>query len=216
MFVVNRMTPNPVTISSTKTIADASEIMRKNKFRRLPVVDIGNLVGIITDSDLQEVSPSRATTLSIFELNYLLSKLQVKEVMTRDVVTIRENATIEEAALLMYKNKIGGLVVVNELGSVVGIITETDIFKCFVDVMGLPNGKTRITIKLHENKVGMLNQITGVMAELNINIDSMVSYSNGTECELVIRADVPNISLLSEKLAEAGYPITHAAQIGNQ
>lgn len=215
MFVANRMTPNPVTVSSTTTIADASEVMRKNKFRRLPVVDIGNLVGIITDRDLQEVSPSRATTLSIFELNYLLSKIQVKEVMTKNVITIRDNATIEEAALVMYNNKLGGLVVVDEIGSVAGIITETDIFKSFVDVMGLPAGKTRITIRLHESKVGMLHQITGVMAQLGINIDSMVSYGVDKEHELVIRADIPDVTLLGEKLAEAGYPINHAAQIGS-
>ncbi len=215
MFVVNRMTSNPITISSTTTVADASEIMRKHKFRRLPVVDIGKLVGIITDRDLREVSPSRATSLSIFELNYLLSKMQVKEVMAKNVVTIREDATIEEAALLMYNHKIGGLVVVDKNEAVVGVITETDIFKCFVDVMGLPAGKTRITLKLNENKVGMLHQITGVMAEMNINIDSMVSYSMQDECELVIRADVPDVDALAEKLAAIGYSITHVAQIGS-
>lgn len=215
MFVYNRMTPNPITVNSTTTIADASEIMRKNKFRRLPVVDIGNLVGIITDRDLQEVSPSRATSLSIFELNYLLSKLQVKEVMTKNVITIQANATIEEAALLMYNNKLGGLVVVDDHSSVVGIITETDIFKCFVDVMGLPNGKTRITIKTKDNKVGMLHQITGVMAQMGINIDSMASFTAGSECELVIRADIPEVNLLREKLTAAGYPISHATQIGS-
>jgi len=215
MFVFSRMTPNPITVSSTTTIADASEVMRKNKFRRLPVVDIGKLVGIITDRDLQEVSPSRATTLSIFELNYLLSKIQVKEVMTKQVVTIRDNATIEEAALIMYKNKFSSLVVVDEIDSVVGIITETDIFKSFVDVMGLPAGKTRITVRLHESRVGMLHQITGIMAQLGINIDSMVSYGVDQEYELVIRADIPDVKILSEKLAEAGYPIKHAAQIGS-
>lgn len=215
MFVANRMTSNPITVSSATTVADASEMMRKHKFRRLPVVDIGKLVGIITDRDLREVSPSRATSLSIFELNYLLSKMQVKEVMTKNVVTIRADATIEEAALLMYNHKIGGLVVVDGNGAVAGVITETDIFKCFVDVMGLPAGKTRITIKLSESKVGMLHQITGVMAELGINIDSMVSYSVNDKFELVIRADVPDIDVLSAKLAAAGYPIAHIAQIGS-
>lgn len=215
MFVVNRMTSNPITISSTTTVADASEIMRKHKFRRLPVVDIGRLVGIITDRDLREVSPSKATTLSIFELNYLLSKMQVKEVMAKKVVTIRDTATIEEAALAMYNHKIGGLVVVDENEAVVGVITETDIFKCFVDVMGLPAGKTRITLTLNENKVGMLHQITGVMAEMDINIDSMVSYSMKDECELVIRADVPDVDALAEKLAMIGYSISHVVRIGS-
>ena len=144
MFVKTRMTPNPVTIHSTATIADASEIMRANKFRRLPIVDDGRLVGIVTDRDLREVSASPATTLSIFELNYLLAKMKVKDIMKRNVITISAEATIEEAALSMYEHRIGGLVVIDDTGGVAGVLTETDIFKSFVDIMGLAEGKTRL------------------------------------------------------------------------
>ena len=101
MFVAKRMTSSPQTIEPSATIADASELMRKNKIRRLPVVEKGKLVGIVTDRDLRSVSPSPATTLSIFELNYLLAKMQVKDIMHKDVVTIHLDATIEEAALSM-------------------------------------------------------------------------------------------------------------------
>lgn len=214
MFVSNRMTANPFTLPANATVADASEVMRTHKFRRLPIVENGKLVGIVTDRDLREVSPSPATTLSIFELNYLLAKMMVKDIMKKDVLTIQANSTIEEAALLMYKNKIGGLVVVDEQAAVIGVITETDIFKTFVDVMGITQGKTtRITIDVSD-KVGILCDITGIFKELGMNISSLVSYPLADESyELVIRAEVDNSELLVERLSAAGYPVRHITQI---
>ena len=214
MFVATRMAHNPVTITSTTSVADATHIMRTNKFRRLPVVDNGKLVGIVTDRDLREVSPSPATTLSIYELNYLLAKMLVKDVMKKQVLTILKDATIEEAALIMATNRIGGLVVVDQSGAVAGIITETDIFKCFVEVMGLENGKTRITMDVTD-KLGRLHEITGIFAELGINIGSLATYSraNGS-FELVVRADVTETKELSARLEALGCPVTHIARIG--
>lgn len=214
MFVSNRMTANPFTLTANATVADASEMMRTHKFRRLPIVENGKLVGIITDRDLREVSPSPATTLSIFELNYLLAKMMVKDIMKKDVLTIKENATIEEAALLMYKNKIGGLVVVDDKHAVIGVITETDIFKTFVDVMGITQGKTtRVTIDVTD-KVGILCDITSIFKEMGMNISSLVSYPLEDETyELVIRAEVQDSEALVARLATAGYPVKHITQI---
>jgi len=213
MFVEQRMTANPITITSQATIADASELMRVHKFRRLPVVDGGKLVGLVTDRDLRAVSPSPATTLSIFELNYLLAKIQIKDIMQKKVITIQSAATVEEAAILLYNHRIGGLVVVDAQGAVAGIITETDIFKCFVDVMGLTEGKTRLTIDVTD-KIGILNKITEVFSQMNINISSMVTYTlpDGNK-EMVIRADIPDTDDLSKRLAALGYPINHIAHI---
>ncbi len=214
MFVEQRMTSNPITIASTATIADASELMRINHFRRLPVVDNGVLVGIVTDRDLRAVSPSPATTLSIFELNYILAKMQIKDIMKKKVVTIKADATVEEAALLLYNNRIGGLVVVDNNEKVTGIITETDIFKCFVDVMGLIEGKTRLTIDVTD-KVGLLNEITAVFCKMDINISSMVIYTlpDGKK-QLVLRVDTSEINELSDCLDSLGYPISHVVHIG--
>ncbi len=213
MFVEQRMTSNPITINSTATIADASELMRSNQFRRLPVVDNGKLVGLVTDRDLRAVSASPATTLSIFELNYLLAKMQIKDIMQKKVVTIQADATVEEAALLLYNHKIGGLVVVDEKGAVSGVITETDIFKCFVDVMGLVEGKTRLTIDVTD-QVGVLHEITEVFTTMNINISSMVTYTlpDGKK-EMVIRADISDTKELSQQLMALGYPINHTVEI---
>lgn len=214
MFVANRMTQNPITIHSAATVADASELMRSHKFRRLPVVDNGKLVGIVTDRDLTEVSPSPATTLSIFELNYLLAKMQVKDIMAKNVISISSDATVEEAALIMYNKKIGGLPVIDYAGTVSGIITETDIFKCLVDVMGLPGGTTRLTIDV-TNKVGVLHEITSVFAAMDINIGSLASYTlPDGKGELVVRANIDNVEELSDALAQKGYTVRHVAKIG--
>ena len=213
MFVAKRMTPNPTTIESTTTLADASELMRKHKFRRLPVVDNGRLVGIVTDRDLRTVSPSPATTLSIFELNYLLAKMQVKDIMHKDVVTINVGATIEEAALAMSNHHIAGLVVVDDTGAVAGIITETDIFNSFVEIMGLKEGKTRFTFKV-SNQVGVLHDITRVFKDMGINISSLVTYATEDGAEMVIRFNAQEIDELTTRLTESGYPPQHVVQIG--
>ena len=213
MFVAKRMTPNPTTIESTTTIADASELMRKRNFRRLPVVDNGRLVGIVTDRDLRTVAPSPATTLSIFELNYLLAKMQVKDIMHKNVITIPVDATIEEAALIMSTRHIGGLVVVGENGSVVGVITETDIFNSFVEIMGLKEGKIRFTFKV-SNQVGVLHEISGVFKDLGINISSLATYPVEDGAEMVIRFNAQDTVELEKQLTEIGYPPQHTVQIG--
>lgn len=216
MFVATRMTGNPVTVTPDTSLAEAKIIMQKNKFRRLPIVKDGKLLGIVTDRDLREVSPSPATTLAKHEANYLLDKILLRDIMKKKkVLTICADATIEEAALMMYQEKIGGLVVVDVNGAVVGIITETDIFKSFVDIMGLAEGKTRITLGGVIDRIGMLHEITGIFQELGISINSMVALPGPDhQAEQIIRADVPDIELLTKKLGEKGYPVLHVAKIG--
>ncbi|HZQ08094.1 MAG TPA: CBS domain-containing protein [Anaerolineae bacterium] len=127
-FVRDWMTPNPITIDPKTTLPEAHKLMREAHIRRLPVIDRGRLVGIITLGDVREASPSNATTLSIYELNYLLSKLTVEKIMTREPLIISPEATIRQAARLMLDHKIGGLPVM-ESERLVGIITESDIFR---------------------------------------------------------------------------------------
>jgi CBS domain-containing protein len=125
------MSGRVITISPDQTLPEAHEIMKKRKIRRLPVVEDGALVGIITLGDLREAGPSDATSLSIFELNYLLARVKVEEIMTRDPLTVSPQTGLTEAAKLMLHHKIGGLPVV-EGNTVVGIITESDIFRAYV------------------------------------------------------------------------------------
>lgn len=214
MFVYQMMTADPITVRPETAATKAAEIMKENKFRRLPVIENGKLAGIITDRDLREVQPSPATTLSVYELNYLLAKIRVGEIMKTNVVTVSDKATIEEAALLMYTHKIGGLVVIDAAGSVVGILTETDIFRCFVDIMGLKEGRLRLTLEF-DDRVGVLHQISKVFHDLGISIISMASQhlANG-KVEMVIRADCQDSEELIRQMADAGFPVSHLVQIG--
>lgn len=214
MFVKDRMTKNPVTVAPGTKVDEAALVMKKYGIRRLPVVEDGKLVGFLSDRDLMKATPSPATTLSKYEINSLLAKMTVKGIMSRNVVTISVDATIEEAALLMCKEKIGGMPVVSSVGAVVGVITETDIFKTFVDVMGLLDGKTRLTL-LVRDKIGVVRDVAGIFAEMGLNIDSLVTCKRKEdEYELVVRGDFPDMPLLAEKLKESGYEVFHSVKIG--
>ena len=133
------MTPDPVTINLNTSLTDVHALLREHDIRRLPVIDEqGHLVGIVTLGDIREASPSNTTSLSIWELQYLLSKLKITEIMTPDPVTIYTTDTIAEAAQVMLQNKISGLPVVEPDGSLAGIITESDIFRLVVQQWGQP------------------------------------------------------------------------------
>lgn len=135
MLVKDFMTPNVLTISEDKSMLEARELMKSSAFRRIPVVDdIKRVMGIITDGDVGRTSPSDASTLSRYEANYLLSRLKVRDVMTRDVITVRDNSAIEDVAYILYKHKINALPVVNEDNRLCGIITDSDI-----SVLSLPS-----------------------------------------------------------------------------
>ena len=193
MFVINRMTKNPMTVTADTKVDEVAHLMKKHNFRRLPVVDDGKLVGFLSDSDLMRVAPSPATTLSRYEINSLLAKICVRDIMKKDVVSVNVDATIEEAALIMYKNKIGGMPVVSNMGAVVGVITETDIFKTFVDVMGLADGKTRITLEVTD-KLGVVKDIAEIFGQAGVSIDSLITCKKeDNKYEIVIRGDITNI-----------------------
>src|SRR5512139_3442225 len=150
MLVGERMSRPVITISPEMPIVDALELMKRDRIRRTPVVHDGKLVGIVSDKDLLNASPSPATTLSVWEMNYLLSKITVKDVMTKKVLSVTEDTPIEEAARIMADNKIGGMPVLNKEGKVVGIITETDLFKIFLELMGARENGVRATIIIQE------------------------------------------------------------------
>ncbi len=217
MFVAERMTKHPISVTSNATIGDVDRLMKKHNFHRMIVIDDGKLVGYLSDRDIMRVTPSPATSLSKFEIRALLDKLKVKDIMQTNVITVGEDATIEEAALIMYRNKVGGLPVISEVGAVVGIITATDILKTFVDVMGLPRGnKTRVTLSI-ENKIGTVAAITKIFADNGVNLDSVITCSqDGKNYELVVRLDdrPQNFDDIKKQLEMNGYKIIHVAKIG--
>ena len=167
MLVGERMSRPPVTIGPEMSIHDALALFKKERIRRAPVIKGGKLVGIVSEKDLLDASPSSATTLSVWEMNYMLSKLTVSSLMTKDVITVTEDTPIEEAARIMADNKIGGLPVVKGT-RVVGIITETNLFKMFLELMGAREKGVRVTA-LIEDQPGKLAGITKAIAEAGGN-----------------------------------------------
>ena len=164
MLVGKRMTHNPITVTPDISIAEAMERMKREKVRRFPVLDKSRkLVGIVAYDDLLHASPSSATSLSVWEVSYLLSQVKIKEVMTKEVITVTEDATLEEAARLMVDHKIGGLPVMRD-DVVVGIITESDLFKMFLELLGAREKGTRLTVLAPYFK-GSLAQISSAITE---------------------------------------------------
>lgn len=213
MLVGDHMTKNPVTVSENTPVFEASEIMRTRGFSRLPVTRDGKLVGIVTDMDLMRVSPSSATSLSVFEVNYILSKLTLKDVMTKNPRTIPSGATLEEAAVLMRDNGIGALPVVDD-GRLVGIITESDIFDAFISMMGLREAGSRITLDV-EDRVGVLAEITELIRERNVNIITMATLTSpeGSHGELVLRLETKDPSPLVREFEARGFRVLHVTSL---
>jgi len=193
MLVRERMSRRPVTIGAECTITEALRIMRENQVRRLPVLnDRGDLVGIVSEKDLLYASPSPATSLSIYEMHDVLSRLKVSELMTAEVVTVGPDTLLEEAARIMADSKLGGLPVV-ENGCLVGIITETDIFKVFLELLGARDPGLRLTIEIPERK-GEMARITGAIAQLGGNILALGSFLGDDPTTAIVTVKVEDVS----------------------
>lgn len=175
MLVAERMSHPVITIHPDMVMPDALDLMRKENIRRLPVVNSkGDLVGMVSENDILHASPSDATSLSIWEITYLLSKLQIDSIMEKDVITVTEDTPIEEAARMMADNKIGGMPVVRE-NKVVGIITETDLFKIFLELLGAREPGVRLAA-LIPNSPGELAQITRTIFDQGGNIIALGTF----------------------------------------
>ena len=153
MFVRDRMSAPVITVGANTTFPDALQLMQEHQFRRLPVVNQdGVLVGIVSERDLLHASPSPATSLSVWEMNYLLAKLKVSQLMTKEVTSVTPETPIEIAARMLVEHRIGGMPVVDAKRHVVGVITETDIFKAFVDMLGTGQPGLRLMLRVPNGK----------------------------------------------------------------
>ena len=214
MAVKDFMTRKVVYISPNTTIAHAADMMREQKLHRLPVIENDQLVGLVTEGTIAEASPSKATSLSIYEMNYLLNKTKVGDVMIRDVVTISQFASLEDATYLMLKNKIGILPVVDN-EQLYGVITDRDIFKAFLEVSGYGEEGVRLRF-VTENKVGVLEQIIRLLVEENLNISNTVNIPRN-DGKVVIEGQLAgniDTALLKKKFEEHAIElaeITHTA-----
>lgn len=210
MYIKDRMTKNPICIDENTSISKALDIMANKGFHRLPIVDNDNhLLGLVTEGLISENTAGSATALSIYEINYLISKMTVKDIMVKDIITINPDALLEEAAVIMRKNDIGCLVVV-ENEKVVGIITQNDIFTAFLDLLGYKHGGTRYVVNIQKDEPGELAKIANHIAKMNANISNLAVYHNSRGIEVVIIVDNDH---LKEGLEELGYNVTNVINI---
>ncbi len=191
MLVGERMSHPVITMRADMPIIDALNMMKREHVRRTPILKDGKLVGIISEKDLLNATPSAATTLSVWEMNYLLSKITVSEVMTQNVLTVTEDTPIEEAARIMADNKVGGLPVLRG-DEIVGIISETDLFKIMLEMMGARERGVRVTIMVHD-KPGGLAEITQAIARAGGNFISFGTFLGDTPTKGLITFKVEGI-----------------------
>ena len=207
MAVKDFMTRKVVYVSPDTTVAHTADMMREQGLRRLPVIENDRLVGVVTERTMAEASPSKVTSLSIYEMNYLLNKTKIRDIMARDVVTVSPYASLEDAVYAMMKNQVGILPVV-EAGQVFGVITEKDVFKAFLEVSGYGEEGIRVIITA-DDTVGTLAKIVATISADNLNIKRTVvatrrSGKVAIEIQIDGKADVTD---LREKLIKQGIQV---------
>lgn len=207
MYVKNRMTKNPICIGVNNKISEVVDIMNEKKLHRIPVVNGKKLVGLVTEGMISKNGATKATSLSIYELNYLLSKTTVDAIMIRNVITVREDAFLEDAALLMYKHDIGCLPVVNEDNDVVGILTSNDVLSSFLDILGYREKGSRVCIQV-KDELGTIGSLSEIFVRNDCNITHLGVYSqhNGF-ADMIIRIDTFQTDSLERDLEANGYKV---------
>jgi acetoin utilization protein AcuB len=210
MLVRKKMKKDLVTVTKDERMTVAKKIMKEKNIRHLPVVDGKRLVGLLTNMDVRKAEASPATSLEIRELHYLLDKLTVGEIMTRNVITIAPDVSVEEAAILLHDNKIGCLPVVED-GNLVGIITENDVMEILIDVMGMKEKGSRLEVQV-DDKPGALADITRIIKESNVNITSVVTdiADEPGKRMVVFKLKTFYFEPIKKALEAAGFPVLYA------
>ena len=214
MYVKDHMTKELYTITADTVLSKAIDIMRKNDFHRLPVVDeSGKLIGLITGGLVEESSGSKSTSLSIYELNYLFSRTKVSDIMIRDVKTITADVLVEEAAQKMVDNEIAVLPVVDEENRVIGIITDKDIFQALIGLLGYKHQGTRYVIGC-EDHPGFMVGVAKAFADNDANLEALAVYHSeerGTELVVKATGEIP-VNDMTKVLLGHGYDVRDVVQ----
>ena len=217
MYVKDYMTVNPVTTGPDGSISEAMEIMSANNFHRLPVVDSGNkLIGLLTGGVIRSHTPNNSSTLSVFELNYLLNKLKISDIMIKGVKTIDGDALLEEAATKMLENDIACLLVVDKKNQLEGIITQNDIFTAFINLLGYKLDATRYVIAISEDKVGIMEEIARCFKECDCSISNLAVYKTSRGIEVVVIAHGDESHQCEKKLISSGYTLTDIRKLNKE
>ena len=210
MLVKDYMTADVVSVNEETKVLEALDLMKEHDFHRLPVVRNERMVGLVTEEIISDNSPSTATSLSIHELNYLLTKTTVGDIMNKEVPTIGPNDLLEEAATRMRDSKVTVLPVIENEDQVVGIITDKDIFRAFIDLLGYNNKGSRIVIDIPEDHPGILEDITNILAEANVSINQIAVYRKESFTQIVIQMDSDKTTDIKEILTTSGYTVSSA------
>jgi acetoin utilization protein AcuB len=209
MKVKDRMSTEVKVVQLDTSLTEAFRLMKESNIRRLPVQDKGQLVGIITLSDLNQAAPSSATSLSVHELNYLLAKTKIKDILPKkqNVITVTPETYIETAAKLMRKNKVSGLPVMDG-DKLVGIITETDVFDALIDILGVKKPHSRLDVYISEAP-GTLADLTGMISAKGINILNAVAYHDDKKdrYKAIIRVETLDCDDILKEIEKRGYDI---------
>ncbi|MBR2825585.1 MAG: CBS domain-containing protein [Solobacterium sp.] len=209
MYVKDHMTPSPYCIFPNTSVSKAIDILEQKDFRRLPVIDENEkLIGLVTEERISDSSGAQSTALDIYELNYLLSRTMVSDIMIKDVITIGPDALLEEAANTMLQKKVNALPVVDENNKVIGIITERDIFKAFIDLLGFNEEGTRFVINMKEDRPGEFERVSNLFSSNNVNLKNFAVYHNerGIEVVIIVSGDCEFMKDILEK--EEGWKVT--------
>lgn len=198
MLVKERMSHPVISIKPDVPILEALKLMQRERIRRMPVIQDGKMLGIISDKDLIHAAPSDATSLSVWEINYLVSRIHVKDVMTTNVLSVTEDTPIEEAARIMADNKIGGLPVMSDDarpggGGVVGLITETDLFKILLELMGAREKGVRVTVVVPD-RPGELSELTQAIARAGGSFVALGQFCGEDTTNRIVTFKVTGIS----------------------
>jgi acetoin utilization protein AcuB len=208
MFVRDYMTLNPVTVKPEDSVGDALKLLKEHSIRRLPVMVKDSLVGLVTEQDLLKASPSAATSLSVWEINYLFPKIKIKDVMAKELITVTADMILEEAALVMRENNISSLPVM-ENDKLVAIITESDLFKAFIDVLGFNYPSVRVTLAV-QDEVGSIRKVTEIVSSMNVNIISLIVHRlKEDKGNIILRVETDDIAKVTKAFEDNQMKIVH-------
>ena len=212
MLVKDYMSQDLITIDKKTKIFDVVELMKEYDIHRLPVVENKRLVGLITEGTIQEAMPSKATSLSVYEANYLLNKTIVDDVMIKKIETIKEDCLLEDAIFTMRTKKVNVLPVLNGADEIVGIITNNDIFDAFLNITGYKEPGTRVSIRIEEDQEGVLAHLTQLFSDNHLNIVQIVVYRNKEIPVIVVQTTSEDSEFIKKILQENNYDVLSSIQ----
>lgn len=215
MYIKDYMSTNLITITPETSVVKASDLLKQHDINRLPVLENGQLVGLITKEVISKNSPSGATSLSAHEVNYLLEKTTAKDIMVKKVMTIGPDNMVEEAASIMRANNIGVLVV-TEGSQLVGIITDKDIFKAFVDVSGYDTPGSSLVVELIGDRKGVIEEVGDALVETDVNLTHMIVYHHENNIRLVLHVSTTETDELEAAIKARGYEVKSVHEKTNE